>query len=490
MRWSVLALFVPVFSSLLVFPPPRASASEFDDFRIPEHRWKSAGLGLEGLVGRQGFDLPVERNRSRHFVGRVFGNAVWAYDSDAGGHLFGVDGFAVGNGSDEEQTVTFGPSSDSKHDVETQSAAESWQVFVEARRNPWTTPLGFMGRTSIRGKYEQRWRDASSKTRSQVDTVVYRLEDSQDQKLWIYDYLIFADLSIGYGRVRDATGVYQVHLLIDRLERDGLLERSPSATARSKLAQIFYLQPNYSVPHDLPDRFFWGDVERVLREDGALGSEGLDALGAIHLQEPLPIAGGSFRRPAGFFTGPILRWTYRRSHLRFDASSTSSTFQDDSLVGAFSVSTHTRPESAEDLVLGGVTAEYHRPIGVRGQLDIRSLALFDLEGADVETSLESGAGYGYLVGERWFANAFARHKRQVTDRQFDVDRWSVEWGAGLTYFIEDRWSATLSVTDAQADQDGGFADQFQRSGRVSIGIDYRHGFFDAPGLIDPVRPLH
>ncbi len=84
-------------------------------------------------------------------------------------------------------------------------------------------------------------------------------------------------ISVGVGRVRDATSVYQTQVLEQRLLRTGALKRRLSRDAIRQLAKLFSMQGDFGLVHDYPGKHFWREVERILRENGSLAGESLDA---------------------------------------------------------------------------------------------------------------------------------------------------------------------------------------------------------------------
>src|SRR5262249_36178008 len=124
----------------------------------------------------------------------------------------------------------------------------------------------------------------------------------------------FGSASVGFGRVRDASVVFAVEVLEERLTATGALARPPSPEARQRLAELFFQRDEFSSPHTRPERFFWNEVERILRDDGALTG---DAIGAesilLALEAVRPLVPNSqssdFVRFRGFFVGPQISAT-------------------------------------------------------------------------------------------------------------------------------------------------------------------------------------
>lgn len=159
------------------------------------------------------------------------------------------------------------------------------------------------------------------------------------------------------------------------------------------------------------------------------------------------------------------------------------------------VSRSTRRATSLDVVSAGIALEWHRPIGLRTQVDLSTSALGDLDGLDVERSWNNEAGLQYLLGERWFLSLHAAHEIDVLEDVDDIRSWRVDTTTLIRYHLEDRISLDAECRTSHRN--------FRRLGRGSIdsnwrnretdfqlGMSYEVGRMSAPGLIQPVVPVN
>ena len=119
-----------------------------------------------------------------------------------------------------------------------------------------------------------------------------------------------------------------------------------------------------------------------------------------------------------------------------------------------------------------------------------------MRAGDSGLNLLSAVAANWYVSDRWAANLSLQHARSYFDRRLAGGYWSTSASAGIAYFIEDRTSLSLSVSEAQQQTSGpaylsSGSRAYRRDGRFALGITYGFsGGLDAPGLIEPVRPLN
>lgn len=477
-----------------------AHASEFEDFRIPDHwtrRWllSASGLALSGTESGGGAESNPMQGQ-----GALRGYAQWSRDGESRAWGLALDAQLTGDRTlSEWESVTEmsspfgGPwlrlEEDDRFERRLSEALSgSVSVTEYPGRAPWAWWLSLGGIA----RWGQSWSNRVS-TLVYVDPfAVTRYEDFDDAEAWTYDYSVSAGAGFGRGRVRDATGVYQARLLERRLEQDGLLARPMSESGRRTLAALFYARPGFSAPHELPDKYFLREVERVLRDDGALDERGLDAYAALHVLEPVLVA-RDFRRRSGWFVGPSLVARHEHAIVRGSAWGLSRRIEGDTLTFEFPRRSSFSMDAKSDVVLAGPGAEYHRPIGLRLQLDAGASALFDVEGYRRETQISSAVTLGYLVDERWWLSGGVSQNRRIVDRDLDDSRWSTAASAAVAYRLVDRWWMRLGADQRQSRSTGVFTggpSRFVRQHRVSLDVSFQRGALDAPGLVDPVRPMH
>jgi hypothetical protein len=347
--------------------------------------------------------------------------------------------------------------------------------------------VGVEGSLVLDAAYGQSWHVNRDDVQQWQDGIFRRIQSRQETERWSYAYFVRVGLRTGYGRVRDATGVFQALLLAERLERDRLLAQPLSDAARARLAALFYRASDYGIVHDLPAKVFWRDVERILVEDGALAAAGLDAFATLHGLDPVgPIA--DFRRAAGWFVGPALEYAHENTFERATNRSRHRAEEDGVILTDVETFASLRPERASDRLLAGFAAQLHRPLGPRTQLDLTGRAMFDVENADLATQAEAQGAFGHLVGERWFASGQLGYLRRIERELFQADEWRMDFRTGFDYYLEDRWRLGLSAFGLYVAAPG--VSGHTRILGVQLGLGYGSASAEAPGLADPLRPLN
>jgi len=288
-----------------------------------------------------------------------------------------------------------------------------------------------------------------------------------EQSIRMYDYDAAGVVGAGFGRVRDAGNVYRAWLFERRLVRDGTLIRPLSPEARARLADLFSVQYGFGMAHQYPDKAFWSEVEKLVREDGALPDSGMAAYGLMHALDPM-VGGATYDvRDIGWFAGPSLSGSHAHS------------VNDESVNGASA-----RTERSADQVMAGATGEYHRPIGIGWQIDLNGSAYADVKGFRWGETSFASARLQYRFAERWLAWLQGQHQRNLTREEDPVDAWFVRAETGAAYQLEDHWRLSLTLSQYQFRYP-----HYNRQLTGSFGVTWSWGRFDAPGLVAPVRPL-
>jgi hypothetical protein len=295
--------------------------------------------------------------------------------------------------------------------------------------------------------------------------------------------------------VRDASVVYDVHLLEERLIETGALARPLSAAARAKLAALYYVAPFYAAAHERPDRFTWREIERVLREDGALGQNGLDPYSLLRAREPAA-PGGRATRQRGWFIGPVGQFTTQHGISREEETVADRTYVSDSLWSEAHGAWNQRLVSVHDRLALGGAAEYHLPLGWRWQLDAATRVTRPARSGESGLDVSNRASVSWFVADRWLAAAALDQSRSYVRLRnaggtLEIDEWQTQAQASVAFYLEDRTSVGLTVYQRQSRSayDLYYGPVFFRDSNVSLSISYRFlGRLDAPGLIDPVMP--
>ena len=308
-----------------------------------------------------------------------------------------------------------------------------------------------------------------------------------------HSYAGFVDefMGPGYGRVRDVTGVFDAQVLERRLDSTGRLRHALSPDARRRLAELFSVRTSLGEAHDRPSRYFWREVERVLKADDALAEGWFDAQSLLRALEsstlaiPLVRLAG-WRVSAGYFV------ELRRGHEDSERRDESVNITGGVPTTIFFFETGSRSTLDRDRELARLNLAYHRPVGMRWQMGLASSAAYG-DGASRLALLESSAELDHVIADRWVLSATAA--QQVESVQDDGVRthptWRAQGGLQLAYFMEDSWTLFARDQLFQERQHVSFvsfgvpivASEFRRTNQLSIGLTYRPaGRFEAPGL--------
>lgn len=484
---------------LMVLRAQPAAADAFTDFQIPDHSWRGFGWDLTGNGNRSDGSSSASQSDGSSAGTRLAAAANWFRDAEhiRASHVlrvgsdgnwsrgrsrtlaWGFDGFE----DFVEERLTNNPG-----DFMQGQALGSTEWTLRPEPRSWSTRLG--ARAEAGWSREARHSDYLRRYLTPTRRI---LEYDERGEVTRHDrYLAQVDLGIGFGRVRNATGVFTVERMLERLRAEGRLERWPSADALRRLAGIFYASGGFGAVHDQPQKFLWREIERVLREDGALPESGFDAYDLLRVLEPITVTTGRFSRPVGHELGPIVRFEHTHEIRRSTYTYRYERTVNDTLWTGYSWNTASRSSLGTDALRVGARAEWHRPLGLRAQLSAISEVVFDVGEPDERWSASSQLSIARLVDERWFFTAIARQTRDMDKRVGRLATWSTRLELGAEYFLEDRWSLSARVLQDQwrSDFNSTAAPQFARQTGLTFGLGFNRGAFDAPGLIDPVRPLN
>jgi hypothetical protein len=484
-------------------------ADPFADFRIPKHTvcnlLGSFSGSYSGAHSNQGTYFQ-DNDRGSGGVGL---NAMRLYDSDPLRAYFNLS--LSSSGTLEKYRAKF---KNSLTDYGVQhndrsSGNESWVFSGSTRAYPWTLPLGAFADLSANARYDQ----SHDKTFSESANDITYMQNHSTLKRWTYDYNVSGSVGLGYGRVRDVSAVYIVYVMEQRLKESGAATRDLSSAAREKLADLLYAQKDFNIVYDRPARRFWQDVEQILRDDGALRPEGLNAFDTYRLIEPLmgyPSSSSStktprgvssvfylsnFARTKGYFFGLAVNGYSYNAIYREEQSHDQITALIDSMESADHQNTQmfTRQQRFTDYVAFGPQLEYHMPWGMRWQFDAATSVLFPQHRGNGDFMANSRVTASYLIADRWYSRVNIVHNRQIMDDKrsdYYNNRWAAQGVVELHYFVEDRADMFVIMSHSQSRRDDSEQDygshhdpQFQRDTSVSLGLSYHfRGKFTAPDL--------
>ncbi len=477
---------------LLLALPALALADPFSDFRIPDHYWRSGTLSASFLGDWAYASIAPAQVRQTYAASNLAPSLLVARDSDPLllSLSLALAGATLDRDVKQDQFVVGSTQHMQSHQ---QEVDESWNLSGSVRAYPWATPVGLGLSARATSAFAQAWTRSDLRNEIVVPARSTAV-DTRRQNIHAYDYNLTLEGSAGVGRVRDATVIYDVYVLEERLRAIGALTRPLSKGAREKLAALYYVAPFYGDPHDRPDRYFWRDVERVLREDGALGERGFDPYSVLRANE-----GYFYRtlRQRGWFVGPVVQARHVTDIERLDSRDDIWFYVNDTLTShSASWDAVRNTVTLDQLNLGG-SVEYHLPLGWRWQFDLTSEVTAPVRRGERGLAAASQGNATWLVADRWLASARLIHSRTYFrprgGSSFTQNNWTTLYILQLGWYVEDHVQVSASYQESQTrDNSLGLplSSYYSRDRRVSIGLAYRFlGALDAPGLIPPVRPL-
>jgi hypothetical protein len=286
--------------------------------------------------------------------------------------------------------------------------------------------------------------------------------------------------------VRDATPVYQVQVLEERLRETGAIQGALSRGARERLAALYTVEFDLAFAHQRPTKYFWRELERLLADDGVLGPGGLDAYTVQRLLEPLALRGStSFARLRGWSVGPKVALAKQWLHSSFESEDRRDVFVADTLVFSSSFGRpRTEINRHDESIFSGAFVEYHRPFGMNWQADAFSQALLSEAGDDL--ALTSGASAAWAIADRWQWIGNLNHDATApkVDGDRKVDQWHLNIGTSLNYFFEDAWAFQLGYQHQQNHSPVAFT----RFDSFTLGVSYQFaGWLNAPAVFAPMQ---
>lgn len=501
----------PLLTACLLALPRVLHADEYADFRIPDHTVSGTNASLFGTAERQRTNLNGFTSTSaleRRYEGTSGGSGFWIHDSEPA--FTAIEASLAGDAvrdalsSVDLQLPMFvgEPYMRTAREARNESARLRGTVDMTWRWYPGPSPLAIGFNVTALTQQEEDWERMDTRTETHATGFDESSRDQRDARTVTNDYLLTGGADVGVGRVRDATGVYRARLLEQRLRRRGVLARPLSAGAAAKLAALFYVEPNFGGVHDRPDKYFARELERILREDGALSDRGLDPAAFDLALEPdfapgAPLGQVQTPRLRGFFAGATLDARHLHSIQREDLHEFSISYVDSLPPSFFDTRVSGRSENEANLVEAGPRAEFHRPLGMRWQFDAASALELAIPTAQIKSGLDAfvAGALTYTIADRWLATAqVAQDRSYVTPKNSSVvpvDHWEVRYGGTLQYYLEDRTVIQLGASSSELhDRNSSFflASGYERLLQVVFAVTYHFsGSLAAPGLMSPSR---
>lgn len=418
---------------------------DLNAFRIPKHT-------VYALVGEGGMDFyggsfvdgdSHERNWYRY--GDIGGSGYWLYDSERLGveTAMQIQYDQRGNGGKDRYRDEHGNSNNSSKYL---NQYESAQANFSGAYYPTEIPLsvmltGYGSADVMQGDREYKWN---------IDRDTLKSIGESTTRQNGFDYYLRGEAGIGWGRVRNASAVYEAYILESRLQEMGRLSGELSQETRQKLAELLYQRSAYDKRNQRSARFFWRDVEAILKSDAAMTGE-LDAFALYRINEtvsPSTMARWSGWRFSmnifGFHQNEIYK-SHSESfrHVETDSSTTDSTFS-----GSNSYRDHWEE------MLFGPRLEVNVPLTWNVQLTGDTRLEHRVDPADdgfFWTTLLNGQ---YAVHDQWKISYTFLHERWINDPKersmHNGQMWNLYHSATLAYYVEDNIEASITMSHYQS----------------------------------------
>jgi hypothetical protein len=506
-RRTVRALAVASACALssVALPIAPAAADDFSDFRIPSNRGLLWTAALNALAANQKNTGLGDEISSGNSNGTVSSKFSWFSDSDPALTALDVSFAVLGNHghvSAEFQSVVPPSSTLSVNERDDRSLREGVSLSAAHRHYPWATPVGFEAALSASGSFAQDWGNQSNDALFVNPGLTSQTTQTTYSETWRYNYTFVAAATLGWGRVRNATGIYDALVLERRLIETGALSRPLSPEARRRLADVLYLRGSLDEIRERPGRVLWQEIERVLADDGALREGGLDPYSVLRATEPhlgaapgltadgVPVSPVS--RLTGAFVGIRVQDVSANRIDRNDSGSSFQTIQNGIVISSGSSTSSSRFTSTFDRVDAGPAGDFHLPIGPPWQLDGSGSVLLAVRKEDSYMVSQAQLSMTWLAADRWTANGSVDYSGIDDDRTNGPtagDAWNWRVAFRVSWYVEDHTAISLSALQFQdwARSDAGT--QFARGLSGSLGLTYRFsGWFATPGFFPATAP--
>lgn len=488
---------------LLISAPCVARSVEFADFRIPANRVLLWTGSVNGSARWQGYTDVQGHNESGGEYGNLSTDFFYRRETDSRLRDLSVGVRGAGDRSHDASRRTETFLSLSARDAMERSVHGTVSIREIEHWYPATLPVNVIGECSAYLDDGRRW---ASSRELVTDTTGYYIEGSDAFNQWDYANTLTGSLGVGVGRVRNATGLYEAMVFEQRLLVSGALSRPLGPEAKRQLAALFYARADYSGTMDRPASTVWGAIEEILHRDGALAGDALDARRLFETVNPF-IGSRGYGSPDALPRSPVVRlrgWSVRAlasaqtaQRIRREERNRTAVF----ISGGppFVSRSFDRASQPADVVGGGVAAEFHRPAGLRWQLDASLRAEVSVASKRHGFAERATGSATFIVADRWLASTSLAHERIVQPgtpgfrARYAGDGWALENTASLAYWLNDHLNLNLSLRQAWSHYRSdpysylGTGNRGQY-GQVNFGLVYRFaGFTEIPGITNSLQ---
>lgn len=462
----------------------RAAAPDpYRDFRLPEfHTFEWNTAAQFNLAGQFNATNRNRTDRGTSLVVDLSPTAAWRSGSEARETVYSITSNLGWARNRQRFDAALSPNSILTRDDRARGGSQdvvlsgSWAWYLAA--SPWfVRPASRIEATFFQSVH----------TLDELDTFSTVVERSTSQDAFrAYRQRGDFTLALGWGRVRDVTGVFDASLLERRLLASGRLTRSLDPGSRRRLAELLTVRGPFSASHERPDKYFWRELEHLLAQDGALRDGAMDAYSLFRALEPV-FRSSPFSRRRGFSVAATASLAETRGHDDSDFDQTRHTTVGGVPEPDVVFSESSRHSLDKEQFLAGIEYDCGRPFGERVQWDAYGWIRYG-SGSERQISEQFSARLTWVVAERWYVSGGGFHS--IASARAAGARLEPSWQASgfamLGYWIENAWSADLWLTANQYDlrRTGAFPSAaYVRSNALLLGLHYRGaGYFRSPSL--------
>ncbi|MCB9357682.1 MAG: hypothetical protein H6508_00505 [Calditrichaeota bacterium] len=434
-----------VFLALLILGSLtlEAPAYELSDYRIPRHQVSSLVSRFNFSAGRGGTVDAESADRSANHYGNLNFSGYWLYDSENLGIEIEPFVTAEVNGWSSERRGTGYDYRSGRTPIRSEGSSNYYhQRYSLATRGiffPTELPLGVEWTALGQANGDQYLSHGQG---SSQDTL--GIEDwSYKSDSYRISYTTRADAGLGWGRIRDASGLYKAHILEDRLEKLGRLTGKLSDETLRKIADLYYTRSDFFRRDERVERFFWNEVEAILKQDPAMTGE-LDAFALFRIAES--VAPSSPVRHSGIRFSFYAVGRHSSSVSLYGEEESSAFYPDTGERTASDSSSSSRSESHIEEILIGTRLQVSFPVNWRVQITGDTKLERKLHHANAGYAWHTVLMTRYALHDRWACShtfLFSRWDNHPLDRTRPRGQWAeFENWFSLAYYVESRVSVS------------------------------------------------
>lgn len=417
-------------------------AQGFREFRIPTHRIGTVSVNTSMFGSGSSGHTDAEGGTSSSHYGSLGLNGLYFYDSDNLSWQFEPE-FSLPYSTSRNknrQTDTYG-----NRNSEGAYANLTEELDVSANVIYFPLPSAFgleaagrtvIGTSQLWDHYE--WEYVSS---TQVHTNL-RLRDIETNSI---AYAGNIEVGAGWGKIRNAGGVYTAYEIERKLKELHYLSGDLSTDTRQKLIDNAYLSSELFSKYYFASKYYWQSVETILKSDPAYVVP-LDAF-AVHRLTEYPVSTISHWR--GMRAGLYGRYLHvNRSDVESREEFTRDLYEQNEYFDTLAFGSSTTRIRTDDVLFGPRVQGYF-PLSMGWQINADSKLERRILPADDGFAWSSYLSIEHLLDDRWSFEYEFEHLRWLEDQK-DRNRthggmWVASNKLTLRYYLSDTIVLWLSA---------------------------------------------